>query len=151
MTSERPDGVAAGPPPADLVARAFDLGAVLGEPTFAARGELGHVWRLVTDRGTWAVKRLVQPVDETTGEDLDFQLAASAAGVRLPRPLRTTAGARALVTDKVTGEVIGSIGSQPVIARPPTCHLGWWMGPAARGKGYGATVPSVWYVLTDPV
>jgi RimJ/RimL family protein N-acetyltransferase len=37
----------------------------------------------------------------------------------------------------VGGGVIGSISAHPVIARQATCHVGWWMGPAARGKGYG--------------
>lgn len=84
-------------PPGDWVAGAFGLGEVRGEPTFAARGELGYVWRLATERGTWAVKRLVEPVGPETGEDVGFQLAVRAAGVPLPEPVRTPTGAAVVV------------------------------------------------------
>ena len=47
-------------PDAQSVADAFGLGraGALSEPV--ARGELGQVRRLVTDRGTWAVKESLE-------------------------------------------------------------------------------------------
>jgi Ser/Thr protein kinase RdoA (MazF antagonist) len=85
------------PPVAEWVVAVFDLGRVGEAPIFAARGELGEVWRLTTDRGTWAVKRLLAPIEASTGDDVDFQLAALAAGVSLPRPVRTVTGAAVAV------------------------------------------------------
>jgi hypothetical protein len=77
------------------VADAFGLGlaASLSEPV--ARGELGEIRRLVTDRGAWAVKESFAPVDD---EDLaraqvtgGFQLACWQAGIPVPEP-RTADG-----------------------------------------------------------
>lgn len=65
---------------------------------------------------------------ETTVQDMLRLL-----GRRLPWPGQ----ARILVTDRLTGEIIGSISSEPVIAGTPACHLGWWMRSAERGRGYG--------------
>jgi Ser/Thr protein kinase RdoA (MazF antagonist) len=61
--------------------------------TFAARGELGRIWRLTTDRGTFAVKQLLFDLDEDEAQsDVALQTAALSAGVPLPRPLLTGAG-----------------------------------------------------------
>jgi aminoglycoside phosphotransferase (APT) family kinase protein len=85
------------PPPVELIAATFGLGAVRGPARYAARGELGHVWRLDTAHGAWAVKALIAPVEETTGEDAPFQLGLLAAGVPLPRP-RLAEGGSAVMT-----------------------------------------------------
>ncbi|SEG90927.1 Phosphotransferase enzyme family protein [Nonomuraea solani] len=75
------------------LARAYGLGEPLGPPAYAARGELGRIWRLDTASGTWAVKELLVPVEERDARaDVAFQLAAAAAGVRLPRPRPTLEG-----------------------------------------------------------
>ena len=84
-------------PAAEWVAAVFGLGRVREPPGFGARGELGEVWRLTTDRGTWAVKRLFTAAEPSTGEDVDFQLAALVAGVSLPRPVRAVTGAAVAV------------------------------------------------------
>lgn len=55
----------------------------------------------------------------------------------LGRPLPWPGQGRVLVTDKRTGEVIGSISSNPMVARPPACEVGWWTRSAERGRGYG--------------
>jgi len=73
------------------VAAAFDLGRPTSPLTKAARGELGIIWHLVTDRGEWAVKELLFPEGET-GSDVVLQLAALEAGLPLPRPILTGAG-----------------------------------------------------------
>ena len=72
------------------VADAFGLGRAesLSEPV--ARGELGHVRRLVTDQGTWAVKESFEPFDddELAAAQVSgaFHLACSEAGIPTPAP-----------------------------------------------------------------
>jgi Ser/Thr protein kinase RdoA (MazF antagonist) len=67
------------------VADRFELGAdaaFVGEP---ARGELGEVRQLVTDRGRWAVKRCYQRQRaEDVARTAEFQQAAIANGVPTP-------------------------------------------------------------------
>jgi aminoglycoside phosphotransferase (APT) family kinase protein len=95
-----PDGVNA------LIA-AFDLGAdghVSDGPV--ARGRLGSIWRLDTDRGSWAVKVEQDLRKADMAELLDgaaFQEAAAAAGVGVPGVRRTG-----------TGDVFAVIGDSPV-------------------------------------
>lgn len=91
---EPPVSVPTEPPPdADWVAQTYDLGTPLAAMTFAARGELGRIWRLDTDRGTFAVKQLLFDLDEDEAQaDVVLQRAALRAGVPLPRPLLTPAG-----------------------------------------------------------
>ena len=77
----------------DAVAAAFALGAPAGEAFFAARGELGRVWRLDTERGTWAVKELFVAQDPAdAAADVAFQQAARRAGVTAPRPILAVGG-----------------------------------------------------------
>jgi hypothetical protein len=84
---------------AQEVSDAFGLGRAesLSEPV--ARGELGQVRRLVTDRGTWAVKESFEPFDvqeladaQTTGA---FHVACWQAGIPTPEP--RSAGGRFVV------------------------------------------------------
>src|SRR4051794_15198482 len=83
---EAPDGAA--------VAAAFRPRRVLAGPAFPARGELGRVFRLDTASGTWAVKQLLyQDPDDDPDGNLAYQEALVAAGVPLPRPRRSRAGA----------------------------------------------------------
>jgi Ser/Thr protein kinase RdoA (MazF antagonist) len=78
---------------AAAVASSYGLGAPVRDPMYAARGELGRIWRLDTEHGSWAVKELLVPMAEAAaGEDVAFQLAALAAGIPLPRPWRTGDG-----------------------------------------------------------
>ncbi|MEU4515380.1 aminoglycoside phosphotransferase family protein [Nonomuraea wenchangensis] len=79
--------------PVEAVAAAYGLGEPVGAAVYAARGELGRIWRLGTRRGPWAVKELLVPVrEEDARADVAFQLAAAEAGVRLPRPVLTEKG-----------------------------------------------------------
>jgi Ser/Thr protein kinase RdoA (MazF antagonist) len=84
------------PPDAAAICGAFDLGRPVGPPTVAARGEQGRIWRLETDRGSWAAKELfvadAPTIRATTRADLAFQELALAAGVPMPRPIRSTGG-----------------------------------------------------------
>lgn len=83
------------PPDAHEACAAFGLGRVVADPTIAARGELGRIWRLETTTGTWALKEVFRPTAETASlarADVAFQLAALTAGTPMPRPLVTAAG-----------------------------------------------------------
>jgi hypothetical protein len=78
---------------AQAVADAFALGraASLGEPV--GRGELGHVRRLVTDRGSWAVKESFEALDVAEAEASSvFHAACHRAGVPTPEPRPTVSG-----------------------------------------------------------
>jgi Ser/Thr protein kinase RdoA (MazF antagonist) len=88
-----PPVAASTPPDGREVAATFDLGRPKGPPWLAARGELGRIWRLESATGTWAVKELFQPAEEARARaDVDFQEAAIAAGVPMPRPILTRDG-----------------------------------------------------------
>lgn len=88
-------------PPAGLtadlgveVARAYGLGsgATLTGP--AARGQLGQVWRLATDRGTYAVKEWFgDPVPEEVERAARWEDGFAAGGAPVPRVHRTAGGA----------------------------------------------------------
>ena len=75
---------------AQSVADAFGLGRAesLSEPV--ARGELGQIRRLVTDRGTWAVKEWLEafPYDDLAAVERSgaFHLACWEAGIPTPEP-----------------------------------------------------------------
>lgn len=90
-----PAATAPPPPPPDAraVADAFGLGRPTGAAAFAARGELGRIWRLETATGRWAVKEIFDPNGEARAQaDVAFQEAALAAGVPMPRPIRRSDG-----------------------------------------------------------
>jgi len=75
---------------------AFDLGSwgQLSDGPVAS-GRLGSIWRLDTERGTWAVKQVGDVPAEELAELLEgaaFQEASCAAGVPAPAVRRTRAG-----------------------------------------------------------
>src|SRR3954451_24971097 len=75
---------------------AFDLGSWgrLSDGPVAS-GRLGSIWRLDTERGSWAIKQVGEIPDEDLAELLEgaaFQEAALAAGVPTPAVRRTRAG-----------------------------------------------------------
>ena len=78
---------------AAAVAAGFDLGSVIDAPVLAARGANGFVWKLCTDRGVFAVKRLQQwAASDAVPFDIGVQQAAADAGIPLPRPMLTPDG-----------------------------------------------------------
>ncbi len=93
-----PDVPTLEPRHAGPVAAAFGLGAqgrLSDRPV--ARGQVGSIWRLDTELGSWAVKEILP---DATDEDLAgivegaaFQEAAAAAGVPTPTVIRTGQGA----------------------------------------------------------
>ena len=75
---------------------AFDLGSAgrLSDGPVAS-GRLGSIWRLETERGSWAVKQVGDAPDDEVAELLEgatFQEAVLAAGVPTPAVRRTRAG-----------------------------------------------------------
>jgi Ser/Thr protein kinase RdoA (MazF antagonist) len=96
-----------GPDAVEALVAAFDLGAsgdLSAGPV--ARGRLGSIWRLDTDRGSWAVKEEDDLIDADLPELLGgaaFQEAALAAGVRVPAVRRSA-----------TGDVFATIDGVPV-------------------------------------
>ena len=70
------------------VADRFDLGPDARPEVEAARGEQGQVRRVVTARGTFAVKESFDAVDAVDAQrSAEFQVACHDAGVPCPRPL----------------------------------------------------------------
>ena len=135
---------------AAAIAAHYSLGtdAVLSGPV--ARGEQGQVWRITTPQGAWAVKELF--VLQTPAEaraDAEFQDAVRAAGVPMPRVVRTADGDVLFELDSVLLRVY-----EWVDLEDPDVDL----DPAAVGRAVGALhcvrVPSsgpvdAWH--TDPV
>jgi aminoglycoside phosphotransferase (APT) family kinase protein len=82
-----------GPDDAGEIAKAFELGAPSGLSGPVARGVIGQVWRLETDRGSWAVKEwFEEPALDELEEGVGFQSAAVEAGVPAPQAVRTPRG-----------------------------------------------------------
>lgn len=79
---------------ADVIAQAFGLGAgAILSDTPVARGKQGQVWRLNTTRGRWAVKEpFRRSTDIAVTDSVAFQEAVRAAGVMVPRVVRTGEG-----------------------------------------------------------
>jgi RimJ/RimL family protein N-acetyltransferase len=44
---------------------------------------------------------------------------------------------QAAITNRTTGDILGEIGCRNVDLDRRSCEVGWWIGPAARGQGYG--------------
>lgn len=86
---------------ATSVSEAFDLGGSVSDPRPVARGAMGEVFRVDTDRGAFAVKRLFDGPMGDEDANVAFQFAAAAAGVSLATPVLTRAGA---VVVRVGGE-----------------------------------------------
>jgi hypothetical protein len=84
----------ADPALARAIAAHYDLGRVTGEMRSLARpDESGRRWSLRTDRGRWSVRTMDTwwPIVDVETE-VAFRLAAAAAGVRLPTPVRGRRG-----------------------------------------------------------
>jgi aminoglycoside phosphotransferase (APT) family kinase protein len=114
---------------AAAVATAYGLGRPRRPPAYADRGELGRIWRLDTDRGSWAVKELLYPVAEAAAAaDVAFQLAAVAAGVPLPRPVFTRDR-----TVLLAGQVAGSAAAVLRVYEWVDLVPGQWVTPAEIG------------------
>jgi hypothetical protein len=110
----------ADPALARALADRFGLGRVAGAMRSVSRAdEVGRRWLLDTDRGRWAPRTVDDVYPVTDGEEnARFQEAAAAAGVTLPGPVRSVAGA---VTEEVGGHrwrVYAWLPSGPPLAAP---------------------------------
>ena len=119
---------------------AYGLGALAGDPVYAARGEQGLIWRLDARSGWWAVKELLLPGGEAgAAGDVEFQLAARAAGIPLPLP-RCTRDGRVVLPAEEAGSAwsvrvyrwADVCGGQPVTSRGDRCGDGPCASGAAR-------------------
>lgn len=81
------------PSDADAVAGAYGVGHPARLEGPVARGQLGQVWRLVTDEGPYAVKEwFAEPDLADVARDADFVEIARAEGVVTPGIVMTPAG-----------------------------------------------------------
>ena len=110
----------ADPALAGQLAARFGLGAVTGPMRSLARpDEMGRRWSLVTDRGRWAPRTVDDVFPVTDGEEnTRFQLAAARAGVTLPAPVRSLAGAVVEEIDGHRWRVYEGLSSGPPLAAP---------------------------------
>jgi hypothetical protein len=85
-----------------LVSDVFGLGRAHGVSEPVARGELGEIRRLETDRGDWAIKRALEPGDEQANQvSTAYHRQCWEAGLPTPEPIRAVSGS--FVT-RVAGE-----------------------------------------------
>jgi aminoglycoside phosphotransferase (APT) family kinase protein len=115
---------------AQQVADAFGLGRASSLSGPVARGELGEIRRLETDRGSWAVKQEFEPWDAAADEpDAEhggaFHLACWQAGVPSPEPIVALGGR---FSADVAGEPV-RVYTWVDITDPDTC-----LDPAALGE-----------------
>ena len=132
------------------IAAAYGLGEALSLTGPVARGVLGQVWRLQTERGDWAVKETFDPLDEREAvEAAAIQEAATLAGIPTPRVVRTLDGEIQLAC---AGDVVRVYEWVELGKADPL------VDPAAVGRllaaihllGFAGTMPlDPWY--TDPV
>jgi hypothetical protein len=110
----------ADPALARAIAERYDLGEVTGAMRSVARpDDMGRRWTLETDRGRWALRGLDTwwpIVDAET--DTALQEAAAAAGVLLPAPVRSRAGAIVESVGGHTWRVYAWVRSGPPLAAP---------------------------------
>jgi aminoglycoside phosphotransferase (APT) family kinase protein len=119
---------------AGAIASAYGLGVLARDPVYATRGEQGLIWRLDTRGGSWAVKELLLPVAEAgAARDVEFQLAAWAAGIPLPLPRRARDGRVVLPAEEA-----GSAWSVRVYRWADVCG-----GQAVTGAEIGAVTARV--------
>lgn len=88
----------------ERVARRFKLGRLVAEPVRVPGGLSNELWRLVTEDGSFAVKRMVVNADlpgfvENVEAAFEIERRAWAAGVAMPEP----------VEDPSTGRVLAAV------------------------------------------
>src|SRR5438105_15044764 len=96
------DGERTEPLPERAVADAFDLGTPLRPPVAVPGGLMNSMWRLDTDRGSFAVKQFHRDFDNPAympglEQGLRIERAALVAGIPMPRPVVLPGTDRCLV------------------------------------------------------
>jgi Ser/Thr protein kinase RdoA (MazF antagonist) len=133
------------------IARAYGLGAPVEDMVAFTRGEQGHVWRLVTDAGAFAVKELViRQVPADAAADVAYQEAVLATGsVLMPRPVRTPGGH---ILVEVAGHQVRAyqwVDLSPVDRSLDPATIGETLAAIHRVRHAPARPLDGWY--TDPV
>src|SRR3954464_15946192 len=78
---------------APRIAAAFELGELAAMTGPVARGVIGQIWRLDTDRGSWTqTEWFEQPDVDELAEGVAFQEAVNVRGVPTPTTVRTAYG-----------------------------------------------------------
>ena len=107
------------------IASRFRLGAVTAPMRSVSRpDEMGRRWLLRTDRGDWAPRTVDDVYPVTDGErNTDFQEAAARAGVTLPTPVRSRAGAVIETIEGNRWRVYHWLHSGPPLAAPVSANI----------------------------
>lgn len=135
-----------GPP----IAAAFELGQGAAMTGPVARGVIGQVWRLETERGTWAVKEwFEQPDVAELAEGVAFQDEAVALGVPAPSTVRTPGGDWMIVVDEAPVRVQVWVDlREPDTSLDPE-RVGGLVGSLHRVPFEGRQPLDAWY--TEPI
>jgi thiamine kinase-like enzyme len=132
------------------IAERFGLGgdAVLVGPV--ARGELGQVWCLESERGRWAVKEpfVALSVDEVI-DDAVYQDIVRTAGVPMPAIMRTTDGDVLAEVGSAVVRVYEWVDLLAVDRRLDPVAVGELVAGIHRVRHHGRSPVDQWY--TDPV
>jgi hypothetical protein len=135
---------------ASHIAAAFDLGEVVAMAGPVARGVIGQIWRLETDRGIWAVKEWFDRPDmDELSVGVAFQEAAMAAGVPAPAVMRTGRGAWAV---ELAGTPVRAQGWVDMLEADPTIDpvgVGRLVGTLHQVPFEGTEPQHEWY--TEPI
>lgn len=137
-------------PTAADICTAFSLGDPVELSEVVARGEVGEVRRLTTDRGVWAVKEAFEAPDEDEVRVAgDFQGRCHAEGVACPQPMTTKEGGYVAWL----GDAAVSVASWVAIEDPdPTIDpatVGKAVARLHRVRSPATAAPHWWH--TDPL
>lgn len=112
------------------IASRFGLGDVTGPMRSLSRpDEIGRPWALQTRAGDWAARTVDDVFPVTDGEDnARFQEAAVRAGVMLPAPVRSRAGAVVEIIDTHQWRVYEWMHSAPPLAAPVSATIAGAVG-----------------------
>ena len=132
-------------------AAVYGLGSLVEPARLAARGQMGVIWLLVTDRGRFAVKQLIAPLDEdAVAIEVGLQSEMVRRGVPLPIPLRTADGRvltdvdglllrvhtwvdldepRTDLDPAAVGDLLATLHRDPLPAPPPAPVDAWYVEP----------------------
>jgi hypothetical protein len=109
---------------AQRIAASFGLGSVTGPMRSSVQpNETGREWMLETDGGRWSVKQLqswygIDNVVEHAETDVRLQEAALAAGMLLPRPVRSRSGGVVETIEEQSWRVNAWIAAGPPLSAP---------------------------------
>src|SRR5262249_17116535 len=135
---------------AGAIAARFALGAGARLEGPVARGELGQVWRLSTNDGTWAVKEPFEaPARDEVEADARYQEVVAAAGVPMPAVVRSVDGEVAVTFDERCVRLYTWVDlSTPDRTLAPDV-VGTTVAAIHRVRHHGASGEHPWY--TEPL